>query len=496
MKISDKNSDALKIKIRQLEKSKNDLIKRIERITSLINNLPGMAFRCIYDKNLTFEFASKGTVEILGYEPEEIVSGLAFRQMVHPEDQHCNKKTIAELTPEKNRYDMIYRMRAAWGEYRWIHEQGTAVFSAEGSIVAIEGLLTDITHQKINEIKLQKENLRLRSSMKDRYRFGQLIGKSEAMQSVYDRILKAADVMASVIITGESGTGKELAAKAIHELGDRRDGPFVTVNCGAIPENLMESEFFGHLRGAFSGAYATRSGFLVAADGGTLFLDEIGEMPVHFQVKLLRALEQKKFTPVGGPTVFTSDFRIISATNRDLGQMVRSGAMREDFYYRINTIPIVMPPLREREEDLPLLIDHFVAQHANEIGHAVTLPPEIYLTLSRHHWPGNIRELKNVISRYLTLKEICINPFQQTEAVGLTARADEPGASEPIPTSVNRELAEVEKDLILNALSENCWHMGRTAAALGISRRTLQRRVNKYGLKLAENRPKPPIAKN
>ena len=262
---------ALKKKLRKLEKTNHDLCRRVEQLSSLLNNLPGMTFRCLYDRELTFEYASEGCKTILGYDPNQIASGFAFRQMVHEEDQVHNKTILDGLTPENNRYTMTYRMRTASGEDRWTHEQGKALFSGDGDLVAIEGLLTDITDQKNREIKLRKENIRLRSSIKERFRLGALIGKSPAMQSVYERIIKASESDASVIITGESGTGKELAARAVQELSERKDKPFVAVNCSAIAENLLESEFFGHLKGAFSGAYKNQDGFLRAADGGLFF---------------------------------------------------------------------------------------------------------------------------------------------------------------------------------------------------------------------------------
>ena len=471
-------------RIAQLTLANQELQARLGQLSSLLNHLPGMAFRCLYDKELTFAYASEGSRNILGYSPDKIVSGYTFRQMVHKDDQAHNKKIIAGLSPQNNRYTMTYRMRAAGGVDRWIHEQGTAIFSDSGRLVAIEGLLTDITEQKNREMKLHEENLRLRSSIKERYRLGQLIGKSPAMQLAYERIIKAAESNASVIITGESGTGKELAARAIHDLSERKNKPFVAVNCGAIAENLLESEFFGNLRGAFSGAYTSRDGFLKAADGGTLFLDEIGEMPVQLQVKLLRALDGRGFIPVGDNKICSADFRLISATNRDLGQMVRSERMREDFYYRINTVPITMPPLRDRKEDLLLLIDHFVSLYGGEAGGPVELPSDVYLALHQHPWPGNVRELQNVIRRYLTLKELAFNPAltstgQPTLAVGA-------GEGEQVlHLPVRRELGQTERNIILTVLQENRWHMGQTAQALGVSRRTLQRRVSKYGLRQA-----------
>ena len=476
------NRTTLENQIGQLKKTNADLLRRLEQMSCLLDNLPGMAFRCLYDRQLTFEYASNGSRDILGYDPEQISNGLTFRQMVHQEDQSQNQEIIKNLTPQNNRYNMTYRMQAAWGEDRWIYEQGTAIFSRAGKLVAIEGLLTDITEQKICEIKLHEENIRLRSSIKERYRLGQLIGKSAAMQNVYERIVKAAGTEATVIISGESGTGKELAARAIHDLSERKDQPFIAVNCGAVSESLVESEFFGHVRGAFSGAYANREGFLKAADGGTLFLDEIGEISLPMQVKLLRAIDGKGFTPVGDNKAYSSNFRLISATNRDLEQLVRSGGMREDFYYRINTVPILMPPLQNRKEDLPLLIDHFVNACADNNKQAAPLPPEIYQTLSQHNWPGNVRELQNVIKRYLTIKEVSFSPLV-TPKTNLTFI---PTINSFIPSSqqsVAGTIADVEKQLLLDSLQKYRWHMGKTADALGISRRTLQRRVSKYSLR-------------
>ena len=469
--------------IQKLDRTKRDLLERMEQMASLLDNLPGIAFRCLYDEELTFEYASRGIADLLGYEASEIVNGYAFRQLVHPEDQLQNRKILSQLSPETNRYQLIYRMRAADGDDRWVHEQGTAIFSESGEVEAIEGLLTDITSQKLEEIKLRQENERLLSSMKERYRLGTMIGKSAAMQRVYDRILKAASSSASVIITGESGTGKELAAREIHNLSDRRDRPFVAVNCGAIPENLIESEFFGYVKGAFTGAAADRTGFLMAANQGTLFLDEIGEMPPAFQVKLLRALDGKGFTPVGDNRVHNSDFRLISATNRNLPELVRSRRMREDFYYRISTVPIELPPLRERKEDLPLLIDHLLDQYGQTSGRTFELPPTVLFKLLDHHWPGNVRELHNVLNRYLTLEEIDLTTLHYRRDPESPVMPSFPEPDTTGPANLSSRMDQVEKAGLLRALEENRWHIGRSAAALGLSRRTLQRRIKKYALK-------------
>ncbi|SDO36586.1 sigma-54 interaction domain-containing protein [Desulforhopalus singaporensis] len=467
----------------ELVRENQDLADRLKQLSSLLDNLPGMVFRCLYDADLTFEYASKGSSTLIGFSPEEIVSIYAFRKLVHKDDQHENIKVIERLTPENNRYDLVYRMRSAWGEYRWIHEQGKAIFSKAGVLKVIDGLLTDITEQKEEELKLRAENSRLRFSTKERYRLGELIGKSDAIQVAYDRIVKAAGTLVPVIIHGESGTGKELAARTIHQLSERKDHPFVAVNCGAISENLLESEFFGHVRGAFSGAHADREGYLMAADKGTLFLDEIGEMSIPLQIKLLRVLDGQGFIPVGSNNKLSSNFRLISATNRDLAQMVRSGMMREDFYYRINTVPILMPPLRERLEDLPLLIDHFIKIFAEELGEEIQLSPKFYHTLESHNWPGNVRELFNVLRRFVTLKEISFNPSLKPGESDTRQTPAAPVNLLPTSSQASEEIAQFERNMILNALNQNKWHMGRTAKDLGISRRTLQRRVSRYKLK-------------
>jgi len=474
--------------LERLAQENKELRQQLGQLSSLLDNLPGMAFRCLNDAKLTFAYASKGANDLVGFSPEQIINIYAFRQLVHEEDQSQNIEVLKTLTPTNDRYVLIYRMRSAQGEYRWIHEQGKALFSEDGVLEAIDGLLTDITAQKREEIALREENTRLRFSIDDRYKLGEIIGKSQPIQRVYRHIVQAAGTNAPVIIHGESGTGKELAARTIHDLSDRKDKPFIAVNCGAIPESLLESEFFGHVRGAFTGANSDREGHLLAANNGTLFLDEIGEMSLTLQVKLLRVLDGKGFSPVGSSKVLHSNFRLISATNRDLGQMVSSGSMREDFYYRINTVPILMPPLRDRLDDLPLLIDHILNVFVEESDEKVQIPSHLMHKLECHDWPGNVRELVNVIRRYLTLKEISFSP-SSTSAQAPPKKASVPDNKSRyadmgnVSVHAGNDLGQFEKELILKALNMNHWHMSRTAKTLGMSRRTLQRRVQKYRIK-------------
>jgi transcriptional regulator with PAS, ATPase and Fis domain len=315
--------------------------------------------------------------------------------------------------------------------------------------------------------------------MKDRHKFGNIIGKSPAIQQTYELILKACTCDANVVIYGESGTGKELVARTIHDMGARGDKGFVAVNCGAIPEALFESEFFGYRKGAFTGAYADKHGFFDLARGGTLFLDEVGELNPNMQVKLLRAIDGGGYTPVGDNKLRNTDFRIVAATNRALVDMVNNRLIREDFLYRIHVIPITVPPLRDRKEDVPLLVDHFLRLHGNRKGRQ-SIPGNILDVLYNHDWPGNVRELENVLRRYLTIKRLdFINaPTSQTIDIGNIS-----GTQLHQQGLVLREAVEAfEKEFISKVLEQNHWHRAKSAAMLGIPPRTLHRKIKKLRL--------------
>jgi len=345
---------------------------------------------------------------------------------------------------------------------------------------AILATIRDVTEQVLWEKRIQeeteyfrKENIKLKSTIKERYRFGDIIGKSPVMQEIYELILKAANSDASVVISGESGTGKELVARAIHRLSPRADKPFVAVNCGAIPEQLVESEFFGHKKGAFTGAHADKHGYLYAANGGTLFLDEVGELDINIQVKFLRALETGEYSPIGDTNTYRSDFRLISATNKDLSQLVTNGYMREDFYYRISVIPIVIPPLRDRKEDIPLLVEHFLKIYSKG-EHPPTLPAKYMDLLMNYDWPGNVRELQGVIQRYLTMGSF---EFLNKKISDLTEEPEDIQLG-----NLKQAVNEYEKRIILKILNENRWHRGKAASILGIDPKTLYRKMKKYGI--------------
>jgi DNA-binding NtrC family response regulator len=370
---------------------------------------------------------------------------------------------------------------------RWYYGINTPIFGPGGQVLKVQSIAMDITDRKEAEDALQErqdrlreENWRLRSSLKGSGQFGRIIGKSAAMQKVYDTILKAAQADAGVVIYGESGTGKELVAKTIHELSRRSPGPFVTVNCGAIPDTLIESEFFGYKKGGFTGAATDKPGFLDLAHGGTLFLDEVGEVPSSLQVKLLRAIEGGGYTPIGGDKLVKADFRVVAATHRDLRKQVEQQKMRQDFYYRIHLIPISLPPLRQRKEDLPLLVQHFL----NILGHGYSLnalPESVMRAIHRHNWPGNVRELQNVIQRYLTLQELDLPAVPDAVTSPEIASSLPPFGNNPF-VPLTEALNDAEKLLIIQCLRAHQWKRGRVAQILGIDRRTLFRKMKAHGL--------------
>ena len=315
---------------------------------------------------------------------------------------------------------------------------------------------------------MREENRRLRAEVERRYSFDNILGRSKAMQGVFEQIRAVADTDAPVLLLGDSGSGKELVSRAIHWHSGRRDGAFVAVNCAAIPETLLESELFGHERGAFTGADRKRRGLFVEAQGGTLLLDEIAEMPQSLQVKLLRALQDRVVRPVGGNEEIKVDLRLISATNRDLPAFVRQGKFREDLYYRLAVIPIRIPSLRERPEDIPLLAEHFLKRAAAGMGKEIEgFDEEALKWLHEHSWPGNVRELENVVERAATL------------AKGRVITRDDlrieftPGSTGEL--GVRPSLADVESQYIRRILEEVRGDKRAAARILGISVRTLQR---------------------
>ena len=353
------------------------------------------------------------TLEKEGYDVETAAGGELAIEMLHREMVDA---VITDLRMPK--VDGLQVLRAAKESSPDIAVIViTAVASTETAVEAMKlGAYDYITKPfKLDEVnlivrnalerkRLRDENLYLRRQLETQHRFENIIGKSARIAEVFDTIRKIADSPSTAMITGESGTGKELVARAIHFNSYRRDKPFMSVNCGAIPEGLMESELFGHVRGAFTGAVSNKVGLFSAAEGGTLFLDEITEIPPLLQVKLLRAIQLREIRRVGDTKDMKTDVRLIAASNRDLEGAVQEGVLREDLFYRLNVIPIQLPPLRERREDIPLLIAHFLQKFSKELGKDVRgVAPEAMAVLERYHWPGNIRELENVLERAIVL---------------------------------------------------------------------------------------------
>ena len=335
----------------------------------------------------------------------------------------------------------------------------------------------------LTERQMGAENQRLKAQLDSKYGFENILGTSAAMQEVFDTIRQAAPTRATVLIQGESGTGKELVARALHQCSPRAQGPFIPVHCAALSPTLLESELFGHEKGAFTGAQERRRGRFEMADGGTLFLDEIGEIDPALQVKILRVLEERQFERVGGTETLHVDVRLVAATNRDLKKMVEEGKFREDLFYRLFVVNLTLPPLREREGDIVLLAQHYLKALAAEHGKKASgITPDAMDLLSAYPWPGNVRELRNVIERMVVLgsgEKLTVRdlPPSFRLAAGRAESAARPGSA----------LRDAERQLIEEALRKNKGSRTRAAQDLGISRRTLHRKINEFGLRNSED---------
>jgi two-component system response regulator PilR (NtrC family) len=376
----------------------------------------------------------------------------------------------------------------------------TAYASADTAIKAMkEGAYDYVTKPfKIEEIKLiiknalekrnlQKENILLKQVVRDRYHFDNIIGQGPKMQALYDLLEKVSPTKTNILVTGESETGKELAAKAIHYNSPRKDAPFVTLNCGAIPESLIESELFGHMKGAFTDAIATKKGLFEVADEGTLFLDEISELPLLMQVKLLRVLQDREFKRVGGTEDIRVDVRIIAATNKDLEEAVREKRFREDLFYRLSVIQIKLPPLREKKEDIPFLARHFLKKFSEELNKSISgISPEALQILLDYDYPGNVRELQNMVERAVALETT-----HELTGQNLRSYMDEhlqlkKGLVDlDLPEEgldLEKLVEEIERSLLVKALSRTNGIKKKAAELLGINFRAMRYRLEKYGL--------------
>lgn len=338
--------------------------------------------------------------------------------------------------------------------------------------------------QGLNYQRLNRKVSYLSDELQGRYQYGGMIGKSPVMQSVYELVAKLKDVDTPVVVTGESGTGKELVARAMHYMGSRKNEHFVDINCAAIPESLLEMEFFGYKRGAFTGATTDKKGKFEVADKGTIFLDEIGDMPITLQGKLLRVLQEKQFTPIGSNENKTIDVRVVAATNRDLWQLVQDGKFRNDLYFRLNVITIRLPPLRERKQDIPMLASKFIVQlndeHKREVKGITKEAERILLT---YDYPGNVRELQNIIEFAMIM---CNDAYIEASDLPKNVREAAQSGQIPFETGIHTEvgtLREIEKHAIIQSMERNNGNQRKTAEELGISERGLHNKLKEYGYK-------------
>jgi DNA-binding NtrC family response regulator len=362
---------------------------------------------------------------------------------------------------------------------------GAFWFLEKGVEQAHQDVLRRLVDQAIEHGRLKTENRLLQRQLQGRYRFENIVGDSEALHQVLRVVERVADTESTVLITGESGTGKELIARALHFNSRRAERMFVTVNCGAIPEELLESELFGHVKGAFTNAVSHREGRFAVAHGGTIFLDEIGDMSPNLQVKLLRVLQDRTFEPVGSSKTERVDVRVIAATNQDLTTAIQEKRFREDLFYRLNVIPIRMPPLRERAGDVPLLVHHFLERAAADPESPRRGVSEAALERLRlYDWPGNVRELENLIERLVVLCDEEIDVADLPPELHGEIASSEPAAPRLPETglSFNRVVDRFETDLILQALEQTHWNKNRAAQLLGLNRTTLLEKIKKKGL--------------
>ncbi len=443
-----------------------------QKLHNIVNNYKGFIFTCNNECSITY--MNPSLIKYIGRDATGETCHKVFFE---------GKSSCINCMDQKLGKGQSYRQEIQiFNDGRWYDSIQSQISSHEGSVMEYQIILIDITEQKkkIQDLKereeyFRKENIRLKASLSERFKFGRIIGKSKSMQEVYENIINASASDAAVIIYGESGTGKELVAKEIHENSPRKDKELVYVNCGAIPENLIESEFFGYKKGAFTGAVKDKHGLLDFANHGSLFMDEIGEIPLNMQVKLLRALEQGGYTPIGSSEVKKSDIRIIAATNRDLKDQVRKGLMRQDFLYRIHIIPINLPPLRERKDDIPFLVDHFLSKYDEKTIPSIT--PRIAKTLQKYEWPGNVRELQNTINRFITLKKI---DFMDLDLSDSTDNDEIEFEKQEKP--LGELIDQYEKRVLTKTLERYSWHKTKVASALSINRKTLFNKMKKYDL--------------
>jgi transcriptional regulator with GAF, ATPase, and Fis domain len=425
----------------------------------------------------------------------------AWAKCVHPDDLPSARAAAESAITEKKEYRCEYRVILADGTVRWVEARGEPIYDQEGECVRLVGVLVDVTERKLAEEeirrlkeRLEAENVYLRTEVSGVHRYGELVGQSEGILKVLQQINQVAGTDMTVMVLGETGTGKELVARAVHGQSMRRERPLVKVNCSALPGELIESELFGHEKGAFTGATARQVGRFELADGGTIFLDEVGDLPLKLQAKLLRVLQEGEFERLGSGKTIKVDVRVIAATNRNLAEALQRGRFRPDLYYRLNVYPIGLPPLRERVEDVGLLAEAFLREASRRLGRLFDpISEEVLEALKSYEWPGNIRELQNVIERAAVIstgRQLQLpEEWALLESWKAPANASMPttGVHHPEKRPLDEgSLDEVGRNYILQILEQTRWRIEGpkgAAAILGLNPSTLRSRMLKLGIR-------------
>jgi PAS domain S-box-containing protein len=475
------------------------------RYRALVEQIPAVTFMAALDGSTSELYVSPQIEELLGFSAQEWLDQpfLWYRQM-HPDDQARWIEDFARTCFSGERFRAEFRFLSRDRRIVWVHGEAKLVTDDTGAPLFLHGVAFDITERKraeeaaaaayeeIRRLKdqLQADNAYLQEEIKLKYNYDEIVGMSAAIQKVLFQVEQVAGTTATVLILGETGTGKELLARAIHDRSPRRNRPMVTLTAAALPSTLVESELFGHEKGAYTGALTRQIGRFEQAAGSTLFLDEISELPLEVQVKLLRVLQHGQFERLGSPRTLSADVRVIAASNRDLEQMVEEGQFRGDLFYRLNVFPLRVPALRDRTEDIPLLVQAFAKEFGRTMGKTVaSIPRATMEALKRYPWPGNIRELRNVIERAMIVTQ---GPVLQVELPFLSGgRPIVPGLSppngvEPLAEANGLTLAESERKHILAVLQSTGWRVsGKNGAAaiLGLKPTTLESRMAKLGIR-------------
>jgi len=461
-----------------LTRAFDEIAKSEAELRTIIDAIPQLIIAIGTDGN--FLYANQAVLDYTGLTKEEVRTQ-KFREIFHPEDSERLRDerdaTISRGIP----FEYERRMRRKDGQYRWLLVQYNPLRDERGEIIRWYATGTDIDDRKQAEERTRQENFALREQIDQVFMFEEIVGSSPALKSVLSSIVKVAPTDSTVLITGETGTGKELIARAIHKSSQRAGQPFISVNCAAIPSSLIASELFGHEKGAFTGALQRRQGRFELAHSGTIFLDEIGELPAETQIALLRVLQERQFERVGGTRVISTDVRIIAATNRDLAAGIASGTFRPDLFYRLNVFPIHVPPLRNRKEDIPMLVEYFVKRYAEKAGKQISKIDKHTLKLFQSYpWPGNIRELQNIIERSVVL---CTGDTFWIDEAWLSNQNAAPLRSSGLLTEA---LHTYEKKLIEAALAESNGKVAGpngAAAKLGIPRSTVDLKIKQLNIK-------------